>query len=109
MIRGMRLSVHFSQQAASSQRSFHPHLDEERTMNVRMLRALSVASIVVAAACAGSADSGVDAAKAATASGPINDPAVRAAIDSMNRQFVDAFKAGDATKAASFYEQDAMS
>ena len=79
-------------------------------MRLRMLRAVSVLSVIVAAACAGSADSSADAAKgAATASGSVNDPAVRAAIDSMNRQFADAFKAGDAAKAASFYEQDATS
>jgi uncharacterized protein (TIGR02246 family) len=75
-----------------------------------MLRAVSVLSVIVAAACAGSADSSADAAKgAATASGSVNDPAVRAAIDSMNRQFADAFKAGDAAKAASFYAEDATS
>lgn len=80
-------------------------------MNRTTLRAVSViTTLIVAAACAGSADTSADAAKgAATASGPVNDPAVRATIDSMNRLYVDAFKAADAAKAASFYEQDALS
>ena len=78
-------------------------------MNVRTLKATALAgSILLVVGCAGSGGSG-DAAKGAAASGPSNDPAIRAAIDSMNAQFSVAFKAGDATKAASFYADDATS
>ena len=78
-------------------------------MNARMLKTASTLSLIlIAAAC--TANTG-DASKgaAATATAPANDPAVRAAIDSADRKFEVAFKAGDAATAASFYEQDAMS
>ena len=66
--------------------------------------------MLVAAACAKAADTTADASKGTTAaSGPVNDPAARAAFDSMGRAYVAAFKAGDAATAASFYEQDATS
>src|SRR5512132_4178401 len=66
--------------------------------------------IVAAAACSGAASSASDASKgAAAAAGPVNDPAVRAIIDSADQKFSIAFKAGDAAAAAAFYEQDAMS
>jgi len=80
-------------------------------MNVKMLKVIAGLSVVLAvAACTGGTGATADASKAAAAtSGPVNDPAVRAALDSMNRLYVVAFKAGDAATAASFYEQDAMS
>ena len=76
-------------------------------MNVRTLKVISgLGVLLAAAACAEDKDATADASKGAmAASGPVNDPAVRAALDSMNRQFVVAFKAGDAATAASFYEK----
>jgi uncharacterized protein (TIGR02246 family) len=79
-------------------------------MNLRTLKPVSLVSVVlIVAACAGGGSSGGDASKGAAAAGPVNDPAVHAAIDSADQQFVVAFKAGNATTAASFYEQDAVS
>jgi uncharacterized protein (TIGR02246 family) len=80
-------------------------------MNVRTLKTVSLLSVIlIAAACTGGTGSAAgDASKGAATAGPVNDPAVRAAIDSADRQFAVAFKAGDAATAASFYEQDAVS
>lgn len=77
-------------------------------MHTSKLKATVIGGLMIAAAgCAGSGGT-ADAAKGGGAA-PANDPAVRAAIDSMNAQFSVAFKAGDATKAASFYAEDAVS
>ena len=77
-------------------------------MHASTLKAAAIVGLMLTAAgCAGSGAS-ADAAKGGGAA-PANDPAVRAAIDSMNAQFSVAFKAGDATKAASFYADDAVS
>lgn len=80
-------------------------------MHVRTLKVISgLGVLLAAAACARDTDATADASKGAmAASGPVNDPVARTAIDSINRQFVVAFKAADAATAASFYEQDAMS
>jgi uncharacterized protein (TIGR02246 family) len=80
-------------------------------VNVKMLKVIAGLSVMLAAiACAGGRGAAADASKgAAAASGPVNDPMVRAALDSMNRLYMAAFKAADAATAASFYERDAMS
>jgi len=79
-------------------------------MNARTLKAVSLLSVILtAAACTGGAGSAGDVSKGAATAGPVNDPAVRAAIDSADKAFTTAFKTGDAATAASFYEQDATS
>jgi uncharacterized protein (TIGR02246 family) len=79
-------------------------------MDARTLKSVSaVALLLVAAACSGNAGTAGDTTKAPTAAAPANDPAVRAAIDSADRKFETAFKAGDAPTAASFYEDNATS
>ena len=80
-------------------------------MNVRTLKVISGLSLMLAAtACDPGTGATADASKgAAAASAPVNDPAVRAALDSMTRQYITAFKAADAATAASLYEQDATS
>jgi uncharacterized protein (TIGR02246 family) len=75
-----------------------------------MLKSVSaVALLLVAAACSGTAGTAGDTTKAPAAATPANDPAVRAVIDSADRKFETAFKAGDAAAAASFYEESATS
>jgi len=78
---------------------------------MKTLKAVALLGAMLAvAACTGGTGASGDATKgAATASGPTNDPAVRAVIDSANQKFAVAFKASDAATAASFYEQDATS
>jgi uncharacterized protein (TIGR02246 family) len=79
-------------------------------MDARTLKSVStVALLLVAAACSGNAGTARDTTKAPTAAGSTNDAAIRAAIDSADRKFETAFKAGDAATAASFYEDNAMS
>jgi len=80
-------------------------------MDARTLKPVSaVALLVVAAACSGNTGSATDTTKAPpAAASPANDAAVRAVIDSADRKFEAAFKAGDATTAASFYEENATS
>jgi uncharacterized protein (TIGR02246 family) len=77
-------------------------------MDARTLKSVStVALLLVAAACGGNTGSATDTTKAPTA--PANDAAIRAVIDSADRKFETAFKAGDAATAASFYEESATS
>jgi uncharacterized protein (TIGR02246 family) len=78
-------------------------------MHMKTFNAMSVAvALVIAASCADKSASG-DGTKAAQQGGPTNDPATRQAIDSMDQKFSAAFKSGDATTAASFYEDNATS
>jgi uncharacterized protein (TIGR02246 family) len=70
----------------------------------------TLALLVVASACSGTAGSANDTSKTVTPAGaPANDAATRAAIDSADQKFSAAFKAGDAATAASFYEDNATS
>jgi len=79
-------------------------------MDARMLKAVpTLALLLVAASCAGSGGSAGDTTKAPSAAGPVDNPAVRAVIDSAGQKFSAAFKAGDAAAAAAFYEDNAMS
>jgi len=80
-------------------------------MDARTLKAMSMLSLLlVAAACSGNTGSATDTTKAPMAAGALaNDPAMRQAFDSLDKQFETAFKNGDAATAASFYEQDATS
>lgn len=79
---------------------------DARTLNP----VVAVALLLVAAACSGNTGSATDTTKAPPgASAPANDVAARAVIDSADRKFETAFKAGDAATAASFYEENATS
>jgi len=79
-------------------------------MDARTLKAIpTLALLLVAASCSGTASSAGDTTKAPPAAAPSNDPAVRAVIDSADKKFAVAFKAGDAAAAASFYEDNATS
>lgn len=70
----------------------------------------ALAFLCVASACSGTAGSANDTSKAVTSAGaPANEAAVRAAIDSADRRFETAFKAGDAAAAAADYEENATS
>src|ERR1041385_9545047 len=78
-------------------------------MDARSLKLMSALAVSLAvAACSGSTGSATDTTKAPPgAATPANDAAVRAMIDSADRKFEAAFKAGDAAAAASFYEENA--
>jgi uncharacterized protein (TIGR02246 family) len=80
-------------------------------MDARSLQVMSALAVSLAvAACSGSAGSATDTTKAPPgAATPANDAAVHAMIDSADRKFEAAFKAGDAAAAASFYEDNATS
>ena len=79
-------------------------------MDARMLKAVpTVALLLVAASCAGSAGTAGDTTKAPPGASTANDAAVRTAIDSADQKFSAAFKASDAATAAAFYEDNATS
>ena len=79
-------------------------------MDARTLKSVStVALLLVAAACSGNAGTAGDTTKAPPGAGSSNDAAIRAIIDSADRKFETAVKAGDAATAASFYEESATS
>lgn len=79
-------------------------------MDARMLKAVpALTLLLVAASCAGNAGTAGDTTKAPPSASSANDAAVHAAIDSADQKFSAAFKAGDATAAASFYEDNATS
>ena len=80
-------------------------------MDARSLKLMSALAVsMVVAACSTSEHLATDTTKAPPgAATPANDAQVRAMIDSADRKFETAFKAGDAATAASFYEENATS
>jgi len=77
-------------------------------MNARMLMGLCAVASLVTTGCKGMG-SAADSTKAGSAGAPVDEAAVRKAIADADSQFAVAFNKGDATTAASFYTDDAVS
>ena len=78
-------------------------------MRSRMLMGLCGVAFAAAAGCKGPGAAAGDSAKPAAAGAPVDEAAVRKTVAAADSEYAVAFNAGDATKAASFYTDDAVS